>query len=71
MTLIEILPAIHQLSVPDKLRLIRLLAEDLDRAEDISPFEHHKLYYLLTPYNSFGAAEVLARALSASDDDGA
>ena len=39
MTLAEVLPAIQQLSATEKLKLIRILAEDLDREEDISPLE--------------------------------
>ena len=44
MTLTEILPAVRQLPALDKLRLIRILAEDLDVDEDISPLEPNKLY---------------------------
>ncbi len=36
MTLTEVLPAIRQLSVVEKLKLIRILAEDLEAGEDIS-----------------------------------
>ena len=46
MTLAELLPAIRQLPALDKLRLIRILAEELDMVEDIAPFEPHKIYYL-------------------------
>ena len=52
------------LTDPEKLKLIRLLAEELSSDEDIAPFERGKTYELLTPYNSFGAAEVLAEAFS-------
>jgi hypothetical protein len=37
MTLTELLPMVRQLSAPDKLKLIRFLAEELDTNEDISP----------------------------------
>ena len=67
MTLTEILPAILQLTPPEKLKLIRLLAENLDVDEDIRPFERGKIYDLSTPYNSFGAAQMLADAITASD----
>ncbi len=59
MTLIEVLPAIRQLSSTEKLKLIRILAEDIEAAEDISPLEPFKTYDLPTPYNSFGAGAVL------------
>ena len=39
-----------------------------DTDEDIHPFEHHKVYYLQTPYDSFGAAQVLADALAAMEN---
>lgn len=63
MTLSEILPAVRQLTDPEKLKLIRLLAEDLGSDEDIHPFERGKTYELRTPYNVFGAAQILADAI--------
>ena len=67
MTLTEILPAVRQLPALDKLRLIRILAEDLDTGEDISPFEPNKLYHLATPYDSFGAGRALMNAMKLAD----
>ena len=67
MTLAEVLPAVRQLSATEKLKLIRLLAEDLDTAEDIAPLEPFKTYNLPTPYNCFGAGAVLMEALKRSD----
>ena len=64
MSLAELLPNVRQLPVIDKIKLIRSLAEDLDQQEDISPFEPNRIYYLPTPYNSFGAAEILLKELS-------
>lgn len=61
MTLSEILPAVRQLTDPEKLKLIRLLADGSD--EDIHPFERGKTYELRTPYNVFGAAQILADAI--------
>lgn len=69
MTLAEVLPAARLLSATEKLKLIRILAEDLDIAEDISPLEPFKTYDLLTPYNSFGAGAVLMEFLSQSGSD--
>jgi hypothetical protein len=66
MTLAEVLPSARQLSAIEKLKLIRILAEDLDMAEDISPLEPFKTYDLPTPYNSFGAGAVLMEALQQS-----
>jgi len=62
MTLSEVLPSIRQLSTLEKLKLIRILAEDLEAAEDISPLEPFKTYNLPTPYDSFGAGSVLIQA---------
>ena len=59
MTLSEVIPAALQLSAIEKLKLIRILVEDLDMAEDILPLEPFKTYDLLTPYDSFGAGAVL------------
>jgi hypothetical protein len=63
MTLAELLPAIRQLSTTEKLKLIRILAEDLDVVEDILPLKPFKTYDLPTPYDSFGAGAVLMEAL--------
>ncbi|MBN3938724.1 MAG: hypothetical protein V7L21_13755 [Nostoc sp.] len=67
MTLTELLPAVRKLSVSEKLKLIRILAQELDTNEDISPLEPFKTYDLPTPYNSFGAGEVLMQALKQTD----
>lgn len=64
MTLVEILPTIRQLPAFEKLRLIRILAEELDTSEEIYPFEHHKTYLLPTPYDMFGTGQALADALT-------
>ena len=61
--LAELLPALRQLPALDKLRLSRILAEDLDTAEDIAPFKPHKMYYVLTPYQTFGAGRALMQAM--------
>ena len=67
MTLSDVLPSVRQLSVVEKLKLIRILAEDLETAEDISPLEPFKTYDLPTPYNNFGAGAVLMQALELAD----
>lgn len=66
MTLAELLTAARRLSAMEKLKLIRILAEDLDMAEDISPLEPFKTYDLPTPYDSFGAGAILMEALKQS-----
>jgi hypothetical protein len=67
MSLAEVLPVIRQLSAVEKLKLIRILAEDLDVAENISPLEPFKTYDLPTPYGSFGAGAILMDALRSAD----
>ncbi|MFP4336288.1 MAG: hypothetical protein ACLFQP_00005, partial [Halothece sp.] len=52
MNLSEILPSVRQLSTSEKLKLIRLIAEELETAEDIAPLEPFKTYDLPTPYNT-------------------
>lgn len=69
MNLAELLPAARQLPAKDKLRLIRILAEELDEAEDIYPFEPHKVYHLPTPYNLFGAGHQLQELLDGITED--
>lgn len=69
MTLTGIVPAVRMLPTLDKLRLIRILAEELEVAKEILPFEAGKTYHLPTPYNSFGAAAVLADAMAASQEE--
>jgi hypothetical protein len=64
MTLAEILPTVRQLPTLDKIRLLRILAEELDTAEDIFPFEPYKIYYLPTPYDMFGAGRALMDAMA-------
>ena len=64
MTLVEILPEIRRLPVHEKLHLMRILAEELDTSDDIYPLEHHKTYYLMTPYANYGAGRILAEALT-------
>jgi len=69
MTLAEILPAARRLPPIDKIRLIRILAEELDQEETLFPLEPHKLYYLPTPYNMFGAGKTLMEAMKSSGND--
>jgi hypothetical protein len=66
MTLAEVLLSARLLSTTEKLKLIRILAEDLDITEDISPLELFKTYDLPTPYNSFGAGAILMQTLKPS-----
>jgi hypothetical protein len=69
-TLTKIVPAVRMLPALDKLRLIRILAEELEVAREILPFEAGKTYYLPTPYNSFGAAAILAEAMTTYQEEG-
>jgi len=63
MTLADVLPNARKLSAIEKLKLIRILAEDLDTAENIAPLEPFKTYQLPTPYDSFGAGKILIETL--------
>jgi hypothetical protein len=62
MTLTELLPTIRQLSAIEKRELIRILMAEEDIIEDIFPLEPCKIYYLLTPYDNFGAGAALMQA---------
>lgn len=68
-TLTKIVPAVRMLPAIDKLRLIRILAEELEVAKEIFPFEAGKTYCLPTPYNSFGAAAILAEAMATYQEE--
>jgi hypothetical protein len=59
----ELLPSIRQLSSAEKLHLIRILAEELDTKEEMFPFQPNRVYYLATPYQSFGAGRALMTAM--------
>jgi len=64
MTLADVLPNARKLSAIEKLKLIRILAEDLDITENISPLEPFKTYDLPTPYDSFGVGSILIETLN-------
>jgi len=68
MNLTDLLPAVQQLPAVDKLRLIRILAEELDTGEDIAPLVPHKVYQLPTPYAMFGAGNALFHAMELAED---
>ncbi len=68
-TLSGILPDARQLPSHDKLRLIRILAEELEGNEHIFPLEQGRTYCLPIPYDTFGAGEILMKALKTSDTD--
>jgi len=54
----------RQLSTLDRLKLIRILAEDLEAIGDIFPFQAGKTYELPTPYGMVSAAAMLAEAMA-------
>ena len=68
MTLTDVLPTVRQLSAQDKLKLIRILAEELDTKVDAFPFQPNRIYYLATPYNSFGAGRKLMDSIKPDDN---
>ena len=63
MSLAEILPNVRSLAAADKLRLIRILAEDVDAGPDIAPLEHGRTYIVSSPVFEAGAADILRREL--------
>ena len=70
-TLTELLPNIHELSYLDKVRLIRILAEDLDvsKNQEQAYFDPYKTYYLHTPQFEAGAAAILMQALAEASQE--
>lgn len=70
MTLTEVLPSVRQLPTLDKLRLIRILAQELDTPDGISPLEPYKSYYVATPHRVFGAGKALMDAMGTAEASG-
>ena len=68
-TLNGILSDVRRLPFYDKLRLIRILAEELESNENIFPFERGGTYCLPTPYDTFGAGQILMDTLKTLDTD--
>jgi hypothetical protein len=64
-TLTDILPNIRQLAFLDKIRLIRILAEEIDmpKNQEQTYFEPYKTYFLHSPQFEAGAAATLMQAL--------
>ena len=69
MTLTELLPTIRKLSAIEKRELIRILMAEEDISEDIFPLEPYKIYYLPTPYGTFGAGAALMQAMNLANDN--
>jgi hypothetical protein len=69
MTLTELLPTIRQLSAIEKRELIRILMAEEYISKDIFPLEPNKIYYLPTPYNTFGAGAVLMQAMNLANSN--
>jgi hypothetical protein len=67
MTLAELLPEIRDLPAADKLKLIRVLAEDLDNGTDVAPLTPQKVYCIPTPYDMTGAGRALLNAMDGED----
>lgn len=63
MSLAEVLPTVQQLSRRDKVKLARILLDDVDTEEDNLPLEANKSYYIATPYGMYGVAGKLIKTL--------
>lgn len=78
MSLAQVLPSAEQLSRRDKVRLARIMleqvdaeADELDETNDIAPFTRNKVYHIYTPYNMYGVAGILMQTLEADRPLGA
>ncbi len=67
MSLIEVWPDVQSLSRLDKIRLIQVLAQDLEQA-DAAPIEPGQSYPIWSPDRAFTAAAAMLQALE--DDKG-
>jgi hypothetical protein len=63
MALVDVLPEVQLLSRVDKIRLIQILAQELERDDD--PIESGRSYPLPSPDRAFTAAAALLQALEA------
>ena len=64
MSLAEILPRLRELTTEDKLRLIRILAEEVEA--NVGPLERDRTYTVATPVFEPGAADALMDELRAA-----
>jgi hypothetical protein len=62
MSLIEVLPEVQSLSRLDKIRLIQLLAQELEQ-DDVGLIEPGRTYPISSPERAFSAAAILLQAL--------
>ena len=62
MSLTELLSALRELNHVDKLRVMQFLVFELAREED-ALLEPGRAYPVWSPYDSFGAADTLLKAL--------
>ncbi len=67
MSISESLPSIHSLPDPEKLQLIRILAEDLTVAGKFPLQDVAGSFPVWTPHGAFSAADVLLHALQTDD----
>jgi hypothetical protein len=68
MSLSEIIPSVRELSAADKLRLIRVLAEDVAPDSGVTPLESSRTYVLSTPVFEPGAAQALLEELKSGSN---
>ncbi len=62
MSLVDVLPEVRSLSRIDKIRLIQVLAQDLERSDD-DAIEPGLSYPISSPDTAFAAAAALLQAL--------
>lgn len=67
MSLAQVLPEIQSLSRQDKIRLIQIIAQDLEQ-DAIFAIENGATYPVLSPDREFAAAAVLLRVLEEEGD---
>lgn len=62
MSLAEVLPVVEGLTHDDQMELFRILAEKLEPMKQPFPFQPHKIYYVYSPYDAYGAGRALMEA---------
>lgn len=67
MSLTDLLPEVRALPHPDKLRLLRFLADELARDSGVPKFEEDSVFPVWTPFGQHEAARALHELLQSEE----
>lgn len=69
MTFQELLPVVHSLTREEKLRLMRVLVDDLTEEEDVPRLDEGTTHTIWSPYDAHEAADTLLKVLHEKSSD--